>query len=115
MPQFDDAAIARLRRFGGNALLFEMIDLFLGGATERVALARNGVADGDCERVRAVFHSMKSSTGQLGAVSFSVLCQRAEELAGAGDLAGIGSMLPELDAEFAAMCGWLSTIRAGEG
>ncbi len=112
---FDESAVARLRRFGGDTLLFEMIDRLSTAAPERLQAARDAIAGGDVERARAAFHSLKSSAGQLGGAAVQALCERAEHLARTGDVAAMGSLMPELDAEYEAMHSRLVAIRGGEG
>ena len=113
--RFDDDAIARLRRFGGDALLFEMIDLLAAGAPARMAVAGEAVANGHADAVRGVLHSLKSSAGQMGAVRVQSLCERAERLAADGDLPGVEALLPVLDTEVRALLERLATIRRGTG
>ncbi len=111
--RFDDEAIARLRRFGGDALLFEMIDLLAAGAPARMAVARESIDAGDAETARGVLHSLKSSAGQMGAVGVQELCERAERMATKGDVAGVAAVLPALDAEIAALLERLALLRKG--
>ncbi len=113
MSPIDPAAIARLRRFGGDALLFEMIDLLLAAAPRRLETARAGVAGGDPEPARAALHALKSSAGQLGAAGLQGLCEEGERLAAAGDVAAVAGLLPRLDAEYEAARRALAAIRAG--
>jgi HPt (histidine-containing phosphotransfer) domain-containing protein len=112
-PRFDAEAIARLHRFGGNALLFELIDLVSSGAPARLAIAREALSAGDAERARGAFHSLKSSAAQLGGVKMQALCERAEQVAGGGDAAAAAALLSELDAECAALLSWLAGVRNG--
>lgn len=111
--RFDSDAIARLRRFGGDALLFQMIDLVVAAAPGRLAAAREGVARGDAAAARAALHALKSSAGQLGAVTAQALCERGERLAGAGDVAAVAALMPLLETESTAMLEWLASIRVG--
>lgn len=113
MPNFDRDAITRLHRFGGDALVFEMIDLFVAAAPARLAIAREAVDAGDSERARGVLHSLKSSAGQLGAVGMQALCEDAEQSATRGDVGGVATLLPKLDAEWVAVHAELRAIRQG--
>ena len=112
--RFDAAAIGRLRRFGGDALLFEMIDLLTVSGPARLAVVREAIAGGDAATARAALHSLKSSTGQLGALALQALCERAEQIAAASDVAGVAALLPALDAESNAMVARLAAIRQGD-
>ena len=111
--RFDDEAIARLRRFGGDALLHEMIDLLAAGAPARLAVAREAIANGDAEAARGVLHSLKSSAGQMGAMGVQAMCERAERLAAQGDVRGVAALLPALEAETDALLARLAVIRRG--
>ena len=61
------AALARLRRFGGDALVRDMAVLFTGMAAERLAVARRAAASGDREALRDAAHGLRSSYAQFGA------------------------------------------------
>jgi len=111
--RFDTQAIARLRKFGSDTLLFEMIDLTIAGARSRLDAARQAIADGDLETARAGFHSLKSTSAQMGAMAMGDLCERGEQLSGIGDVGALTALLPELDSEYQAMHAWLTDIRAG--
>ncbi|HVB31273.1 MAG TPA: Hpt domain-containing protein [Gemmatimonadaceae bacterium] len=113
-PRFDPDAITRLRRFGGDPLLFQMIDLLTAAAPKRLDVVRDALASGDAEPARSAFHALKSSAGQLGAGHLQALCEQGELLAARGDLAGVSALLPELDAEHHAVREWLAGIRQGD-
>lgn len=113
MPTIDPDALTRLRRFGGDGLLFEMIDLLLAGAPPRLDAARAAVAAGTAEPARAALHSLKSTTGQLGATVLQGMCEEGERRAAAGDLAALAALLPALDGEYEAVRRALTAIRDG--
>lgn len=98
--RIDPEAIARLRRFGGDKLLSEMVELFVVGGAERLLAALDGIAVGDTEAVRFALHSLKSSAGLLGAAALQKLCARGEQLAAKGSGAALVSLAPELEAAF---------------
>lgn len=110
---FDADAIARLRRFGGDALVHEMIDSVLASGPARLDTVRAAVAADDAESARGALHALKSSSGQMGARALQATCERGEALAGAGDVAGVAAMLPDLMREFRAAADWLRGVRAG--
>ncbi len=83
-PAGDPAALERLHRWGGDALQRQLVEMFLSRAPEQLALARDAAARGDAEGVRQVAHALKSSAGQLGAVSVQRLCVEAEARAAEG-------------------------------
>jgi HPt (histidine-containing phosphotransfer) domain-containing protein len=114
IPETDPEALERLRRFGGNKLLGDMITLFLAAVPQRLGAARNGLARADWHVVEHELHALKSSAAQLGALRMHRLSQEGEALAKAGATDGIGRVLDELDAEEARMREWLGAARARE-
>lgn len=113
LPVTDPAALDRLKRFGGDKLLGEMITLFLAAAPERIAAARTGTQGGDAPATELALHSLKSSSAQLGAMRMQRICEQGEQLARVGDLAIIGSLVQELEEEFVRVNAWLTSIRDG--
>jgi HPt (histidine-containing phosphotransfer) domain-containing protein len=109
----DPEALARLRRFGGEKLLHEMIRLYLSGAPERLLAARTGLAIGDRGAVELALHSLKSSSAQLGATRVGKLSERGENIARGGTLVGIGEIVVEMEAELARATVWLESVRDG--
>jgi two-component system, sensor histidine kinase and response regulator len=77
----DPAAIARLREWGGDALVGRMIELFLELGPERAGAIRIGLDEGDQEGVERAAHSLKSSAGNLGAEQLRRAAHRLEESA----------------------------------
>ena len=114
-PATDATALDRLRRFGGAALLGRMVDLFLVAAPERIAAAAAGTAAGDAERVERALHSLKSSSGQLGALRMQRLSEQGEDIARAGSLEGLTELVSALDEELAGVRVWLIGARDEKG
>jgi HPt (histidine-containing phosphotransfer) domain-containing protein len=77
----DARALIGLRTLGGATFVGELIDLFLSYAPERIDAARACIAAGDMVGVARALHSLKSSAGQLGAVSMRDGCAQGEALA----------------------------------
>jgi HPt (histidine-containing phosphotransfer) domain-containing protein len=113
-PATDDAALDRLRRFGGGKLLNEMIGLFVSTAPERIQAARAGVDTGNVAGAELALHSLKSSSAQLGAMQMQRLSERGEQLARSGTLEGIDSIVDDLESEFARVQIWLDRSRTVE-
>ncbi len=113
--QFDDAALDRLRRFGGGKLLTQMISLYLEAVPERLDAARRGLRAGDASEVERALHSLKSSSAQLGALHVQRLCEEGEREARAGSLSGTPAIMAALDAEMPLVVSWLERATAREG
>jgi len=114
-PGTDPAALERLRRFGGDKLLADMITLFLEAVSHRLGAAHDGLSRGDCHAVEHALHALKSSAAQLGALRMHRLSQEGELLAKAGTLDGLGRVLGELDAEAPRVREWLTAARSQAG
>jgi HPt (histidine-containing phosphotransfer) domain-containing protein len=74
--------LARLRQLGGPRLVGALIDLFVGGVSERLAAARVAAAAGDRAGVAAVAHALKASAGNLGADAVRRTAEALEHAAG---------------------------------
>ena len=111
LPALDPNALSRLERFGGKKLLLEMIGLFQAAAPERIAAASAGVKSGDVAAAELALHSLKSSSGQLGAVRLGQLSEQGELLTRAGTLEGVAEIVQEMNAELVQVQAWLTTAR----
>lgn len=105
-----DRALERLRRFGGDALLRDMIDLFLEHAPKRIAASRQALAANDLAPVRLSVHSLVSSCAQLGAERMRRLSADAEQ-AVATDPGALAGLLEALEREFAIVQPMLAAAR----
>lgn len=112
-PETEPEALERLRRFGGDKLLGDMITLFLEAMPQRLAAARAGLARGDGHAVEQALHALKSSAAQLGALRLHRLCRDGGQLARAGTPEEIADVLRQLDVEAPRVREWLSAARAG--
>ena len=113
-PETDPEALERLRRFGGDKLLGDMITLFLTAVPQRLGAARRGLSRADCHAVEHELHALKSSAAQLGALRMHRLSQEGERLAKAGATEALGGVLDALDAEAPRVQVWLGAVRARE-
>lgn len=73
-------ALRGLQDEGEDDLLVELIDLFLQDAPERIAAIRAAVEAADWVRLTERAHSLKGSSGSLGAVQMAALCARLEAM-----------------------------------
>lgn len=107
----DSAAIERLRGFGGQKLVRGMVELFVQNAPLRAVEAREAFDCGDAAALRAALHALKSSAGQLGALSVYAACLAGEELASRGDLGECAAHLERIEADLPAVCRALEDVR----
>jgi HPt (histidine-containing phosphotransfer) domain-containing protein len=111
LQALDPGALSRLEHFGGRKLLLEMIGLFETAAPERIAAANKGIESGDVAATELALHSLKSSSGQLGAVRLGQLSEQGEVLARAGTVQGVAEIVQQMSAELVRVQAWLSAAR----
>jgi HPt (histidine-containing phosphotransfer) domain-containing protein len=92
------AAVVRLRDWGGYALVREMSAIFFEDAQAHLTTARVAASDGDPVKIARAMHALKSSAGQVGAIQVQRLCERAEQNALAGDIGAAGLLIGEISA-----------------
>jgi HPt (histidine-containing phosphotransfer) domain-containing protein len=108
----DEAALDRIRSFGGNKLLRGMIELFVKNAPTKAAEAREALDCGDAAALRAALHGLKSSAGQLGAVSVHGACVAGEELASRGELSQCTEHVRRIEQDLPVACRQLEALGA---
>lgn len=99
--ELDLIALERVRRFGGDTLLRELISLFAAHAPARLIAAREALTAADAVGVRRNLHALKSSGAQLGATRIQRLSQEGESSATGGHLEALPALLDAADTELA--------------
>lgn len=107
----DQAAIDRLKGFGGPNLVRGMIELFLSNAPIKAADAREALECGDSAALRAALHGLKSSAGQLGAQTVYQACIAGEELASRGELSPCAPHVERIEADLPRVSRELQSLR----
>ncbi len=95
-PLLEHAALDRLREWGGDALLGRMLSLFLELGPQRVETLIQALSDGDLEVLERTAHSLKSSSGNVGAVRLSAQAAELEAVARTARQGGSREGLTEL-------------------
>ncbi len=108
----DQGALDRLKEWGGEKLLAQMLRLFLENAPGRMSQIRNGVA-GDMKEAEKGAHSLKSSAANIGAEHVRMIAADMERAALDGDTAAVQALLPSLEDAFAQAVGALETVERG--
>lgn len=96
-PILDWAKLDQLSEWGGAELKEKMIDLFFENAPVRLNSIREGLDVGDSELAERAAHSLKSSSGNLGAQTLQALAGRVESMIETGDANGAEALLPQLE------------------
>ena len=103
LSNLDPAAIERLRRLGGDEFAVKMIDLFFDFTGQKLAEARQALADGRFEALAKAVHPVQSSAGNVGASRVQALAARLELLALEPTAEPMSPLLAELGDAFAAV------------
>lgn len=112
-PVLDESALDRLREWGGDKLMGQMIKLFLENAPTRMAQIRAGAAGADVSDAEKGAHSLKSSAANVGALTLRSIAADVERAAGAGDTNQVNELLPSMEAAFAEAIAALETVNRG--
>jgi two-component system, cell cycle response regulator DivK len=102
------AAIARLKRLGGDDLVRELATLFLEDMPGRVREALAALGAGDAAGVADAAHRMKSASAQLGAQALARACEQLEVVAERGDMDEVTRVCSVISSEYESFSGWLS-------
>ena len=114
----DQAAIDDLRRLtdgGGPDMVDEVIALFLQDAPAQLSAMRAALAAGDAAALRHAAHSLKGSSGYLGARRLMALCAEVEQSARRGALDAGVLQVEELNDELERVRVELDGVRTGGG
>jgi len=99
----DPSAIERLRRLGGDEFARKMIELFFSYTEQKLAEARQALADSQFEALAEALHPVHSSAGNVGASRVQALAARLESLARDPTAEPMSPLLEELGEAFAAV------------
>lgn len=110
----DPEALARLREWGGEALMAKMLELFLANTPERMDQIRRGIDRGDAKLVERGAHSLKSTAANLGAGRLRELAAELEDRAVAGESATLEGRLPELEQAYDLARKAVESLKDGE-
>ena len=99
----DPEALLRLRtalREQGDAVVAQLIELFIEEAAKRLAIIDEGVRTQDAASVQACAHALRGSAELLGARRLGYLSARLERAAGDGRLDAAEALLADLHDEY---------------
>lgn len=98
-PLVDPAAVDRLREWGGDKLVREMIRLYLENVEVRLGQIDEGLSDeGTLATAEQGSHSLKSSAANVGATRVNRLAAEMEGRASSGDADGTRALREPLGA-----------------
>ena len=112
----DRAHLEQLGARFGDPFVVQLIDLFISQGRERISAAHQAAAAGDARGVSAVAHALKSSAGNLGALTLAS-CATEVERTGAAEqeTATLGILVTDLETAFEEACAALRSVRSASG
>ncbi|HTT40014.1 MAG TPA: Hpt domain-containing protein [Burkholderiales bacterium] len=103
-PAIESKALDAIRELAGQGtpdFLDQIIRVYLESTPELLSTLRCGLAQGHAEVVRTAAHTLKSSSGIVGATRLADLCKRLETAARSGAFTLDPTSMEQLDAEYA--------------
>ena len=94
------AGLRELQAEGEPDILNELIELFLEEAPPQLAVLREAIEGGDARTVERVAHTLKGSSGNMGAMRMAAVCAELEKVGGSGELRRAPELLERLEVEF---------------
>lgn len=99
----DHAIIDQLRSLSGGegeTVISELATLFLQEAAMQLTTIATALDAQDFSKMQRAAHSLKSSSGNVGAKRFSLLCHQIEQAEGPAELESARAIARELRGEF---------------
>jgi PAS domain S-box-containing protein len=90
-----------LEAHAGPRALAEVIDVFLQTIPRRLDDLRQAHARVDVDSIRALAHSLKGASAQIGARGMADLCVQIEAVVRGGEVTALGDLLGALEADYA--------------
>jgi two-component system sensor histidine kinase/response regulator len=96
----DPGVLANLRDLGDTDLLEELAEMFFDDASSRLRELRGAVEAGDAGGVERAAHTLKGSSGNMGAARMSSICAELQDVGASGDLGRAPGLLERLEEEY---------------
>jgi two-component system sensor histidine kinase/response regulator len=109
----DQGALDRLKEWGGDKLLAQMLRLYLDNAPGRMSQIHSGLADGNIKDTEKGAHSLKSSSANVGAEHVRRIAADIERAAAGGDVTAVQALLPSLENAFSQAIAALESVEKG--
>ncbi len=93
--------IRQIQREGAPDLLAELIHLYVDSSPKYLEQMRKAVGSPDTTAMWRAAHTLKSSSGNLGALNLAGLCGKLEEMGRAASTKSAVTVLNEIEAEYA--------------
>jgi two-component system sensor histidine kinase/response regulator len=94
------AVVENLRELGGQEMLSELSEMFLNGASSALRDLKEAIQSEESPSVERTAHTLKGSSGNMGAKRMAELCAELQDAGTSGDLSCAPELLERLEAEF---------------
>lgn len=92
--------IENLKALGGITLLAELHSVYIRTSETLIKEIHTAIAENNAQALKEKAHSLKSSSGNMGALQLSQLCLQLEKMGEAGKMTEAQALMPSLDIEF---------------
>jgi CheY-like chemotaxis protein/HPt (histidine-containing phosphotransfer) domain-containing protein len=96
----DRDVLEHLRALGGTEMLSELAQMFYDDARSALASLRKALQDEDSASVGRIAHTLKGSSGSMGATRMSRTCSEIQDAGASADLARASMYSKRLEREF---------------
>ncbi|WP_409479333.1 Hpt domain-containing protein [Pseudobdellovibrio sp. HCB154] len=92
--------IENLKALGGMDLLAELHSVYIRTSEDLIKEIHAAIAGNDSRTLQEKAHSLKSSSGNMGALQLSQICLQLEKMGEAQKITEAKALVPSLDNEF---------------
>jgi HPt (histidine-containing phosphotransfer) domain-containing protein len=96
----DAEVIENLKSLGGMELLMELHTVYMATSTALIKDIHTAVSSNNAQLLQEKAHSLKSSSGNMGALALSQLCLQLEKMGQSKNLDQAAAITQQLDKEF---------------
>lgn len=97
---------------GDPELLLDLIEMFAADAPSKVQAVHDGLANQDLETIERAAHSLKGSSGNLGATKLQIACDRMQTASRNHAIDEVRALVDELTNEFELAMAALRDVQA---
>jgi HPt (histidine-containing phosphotransfer) domain-containing protein len=96
----DRAVIENLKELGGPEMFSELAEMFCDDATSSLRALREAAEGGNTHSVERIAHTLKGSSGNMGAKGMARICPELQDVGVSGDLSRALQLFDQLEEEF---------------
>ena len=112
IPAEVTASLEGLRALGGDALLKQMVVVFVDHSRDRLDSLQGSAAAGDLAGAAAAAHTLKGGARQLGLIAMGNACAAVEAACKRGEVAAVQTQTAAVHVEYTTAVEWLTSATA---